>query len=58
MDYSNECSLVRDRAVVAAREEIRLFCRILGYPKNEHNDFIGGDPHGVVAIQEDYMFLT
>lgn len=58
MDYSNECSLVRDRAVVAAREEIRMFCRIMGYPKNEHNDFIGDDPHGVVAIQEDYMFFN
>lgn len=58
MDYSNECSLVRDRAVVAAREEIRLFCRILGYPNNDLNHLIGDDPHGIVDMQEGYMFFN
>ena len=58
MDYSNECSLVRDRAVVAAREEIRLFCRILGYPNNELNHLIGDDPHGIVDIQEGYRYFN
>ena len=58
MDYSNECSLVRDRAVVAAREEIRLFCRILGYPNNDLNHLIGDDPHGIVDMQEGYRYFN
>jgi len=53
-----KCNLIAQNASIVARDEIRLFCRIMGYPKNEHNDFIGGDPHGVVAIQEDYMFFN
>lgn len=58
MDYSNECSLVRDRAVVAAREEIRLFCRILGYPNNDLNHLISDDPHGIVDMQEGYRVFN
>lgn len=52
------CQMVTDLAKEYAKNEVDLFCRIMGYPKNEHNDFIGGDPHGVVAIQEDYMFFN
>ena len=52
------CQIVTDLAKEYAKNEVDLFCRIMGYPKNEHNDFIGGDPHGVVAIQEDYMFFN
>ena len=58
MDYTNECSLVRDRAVYAAREEIRLFCRILGYPNNDLNHLIGDDPHGIVDMQEGYRYFN
>jgi len=52
------CQIVTDLAKEYAKNEVDLFCRIMGYPKNEHNDFIGGDPHGVVAIQEDYIFFN
>ena len=52
------CQIVTELANEYAKNEVDLFCRIMGYPKNEHNDFIGGDPHGVVAIQEDYMFFN
>lgn len=52
------CQIVTDLAKEYAKNEVDLFCRIMGYPKNEHNDFISGDPHGVVAIQEDYMFFN
>ena len=58
MNYANECSLVRDRAVVAAREEIRLFCRILGYSNNDLNHLIGDDPHGIVDMQEGYRYFN
>ena len=58
MNYEKECSLAVDRAMFAAREEIRLFCRILGYPNNDLNHLIGDDPHGIVDMQEGYRYFN
>lgn len=52
------CQIVTDLAKEYAKNEVDLFCRIMGYPKNEHNDFIGGDPHGVVDMQEGYRYFN
>lgn len=56
MDYTNDCSLAKDRAMAAAQEELRLFCRICGIPVGERNYLIGGDPHGVAEINDTYWF--
>ena len=53
---ANECSLARDKAMFAAREELRLFCRICGMPFGEYTFLIGNDPHGTAEIAETYWF--
>lgn len=52
------CQLVTDMAKEYAKNEIDLFCIIMGYPKSEVNRFIGDDPHGVVDIMEGYRIFN
>jgi hypothetical protein len=54
MDYTNDCILAKDRAMAAAQEELRLFCKICGMPVGERNYLIGGNPHGVAEINDTY----
>ena len=44
--------------VAHSRNELNLFCEIMGYPKSRVNYFIGDDPHGIVDIMEGYRSLN
>lgn len=58
MSKVEDCELAMYNAKKAARAEVNLFCEIVGLPKNDYNDFIADDPHGVVDFQEGYMFFS
>lgn len=56
--YIVKCRLMKHDAESIAKGAISIFCQILGYPDNDHNCLIGGNPHGVVDIQEGYRFFN
>jgi len=50
--FNLDCSVAATNAMNAARDELRLFCRIMGIADNIYNHFIGDDPYGVVDFQD------
>lgn len=50
--------MVTDLAKEYAKNEVDLFCHIMGYPKSEVNRFIGDDPHGIADIMEGYRYFN
>lgn len=56
-DYSKECSIVNDRAMFDAREEIRLFCLITDRCYAD-SFLIGRDPHGTASIGEEFFDMS
>lgn len=57
-NFKQECIEVIYDLMHSCYDELNLFCEIVGLPKNDHNDFIADDPHGVVDFQEGYMFFN
>lgn len=49
-----KCNLIARNASIVARDEIRLFCQIMGWSDTDVY-FVADDPHGVVSLG-DYFF--
>lgn len=54
IDYTNDCSVIADRVMFHAREEVRLFCEIMECDY-EYSYNVADDPHGPVSVG-DYFF--
>ena len=53
-NFIEDCYAVASCTMAHSRNELNLFCEIMGLPKSNVNYFIGDDPHGVVDIMEGY----
>lgn len=53
-NFIEDCYAAASCTMAHSRNELNLFCEIMGLPKSNVNYFIGDDPHGVVDIMEGY----
>jgi hypothetical protein len=53
-NFIEACVAASNCTMAHSRNEVNLFCEIMGLPKSNLNYFIGDDPHGVVDIMEGY----
>lgn len=53
-NFIEACVAASNCTMAHSRNELNLFCEIMGLPKSKVNYFIGDDPHGMVDIMEGY----
>lgn len=53
-NFIEDCYATASCTMAHSRNELNLFCEIMGLPKSNLNYFIGDDPYGVVDIMEGY----
>ena len=53
-NFIEACVAAANCTMAHSRNELNLFCEIMGLPKSKVNYFIGDDPHGMVDIMEGY----
>lgn len=53
-NFIEDCYAAASCTMAHSRNELNLFCEIMGLPKSKVNYFICDDPHGVVDIMEGY----
>ena len=57
-NFIEACKETKAYTDMWSRNELNLFCEIMGYPKSEVNSFIGDDPHGIADIMEGYRYFN
>ena len=57
-NFIEDCYAAASCTMAHSRNELNLFCEIMGLPKSNLNYFIGDDPHGVVDIMEGYRYFN
>ena len=57
-NFIEACKETKAYTDMWCRNDVNLFCEIMGYPKSEVNSFIGDDPHGIADIMEGYRYFN
>ena len=57
IDYSHDCSIAYDRSMLAAQEEVRIFCAITD--ANFRDTYlVAEDPHGPVSVGDEFYNMS